>query len=45
MSVVSFEKAKADRAPHMSGEARCIDCSKEWVALNLPSLVEYLRPH
>lgn len=31
--VVSFAKAKEKREPHLSGEAICIGCRHEWVAV------------
>lgn len=31
--VVSFEGAKLERTPHMSGSARCAACGHEWAAV------------
>ena len=33
MIVVSFAAAKAEREPHLSGEALCIGCRHKWVAV------------
>jgi len=31
--VVSLADKRAERTPHLSGEAKCMLCSKEWVAV------------
>lgn len=33
MIVIDFNQAKLDRTPHSSGEARCLQCGHEWVAI------------
>lgn len=32
-NIVSFERTRADRSPHLSGRARCLHCGHEWVAV------------
>ena len=31
--ILDLEKAREERAPHLSGEARCLACGYEWVAV------------
>lgn len=31
--VISFSQAKAEREPHMSGEAHCMGCKHKWQAV------------
>lgn len=31
--VVDLAAARAEREPHMSGKARCLDCKHEWIAV------------
>ena len=33
MAVIDFTKAKAELDPHISGDARCLACQHEWVAI------------
>ena len=33
MAVIDFTKAKAELDPHISGDARCLACKHEWVAV------------
>ena len=32
-NVVSLADARAERTPHLSGEARCINCNHSWAAV------------
>lgn len=33
MTIIDFAQAKADREPHVSGEAFCIGCSHTWAGV------------
>jgi hypothetical protein len=33
-NVVSLAKAREERSPHLSGEARCLQCGHEWAAVS-----------
>ena len=30
---IDFARAKAERSPHLSGQARCVACKHEWAAV------------
>ena len=33
MPVIDLAQARADRTPHLGGEAKCLACSHEWAAV------------
>lgn len=33
MTIIDFAQAKAERKPHISGDARCLACDHEWEAV------------
>lgn len=33
MNIVDLAKAREERTPHRAGEARCLQCGHEWVAV------------
>jgi hypothetical protein len=42
VNVIDLAQARAERTPHRSGEARCISCRHEWIAV-VPTGIEWFE--
>jgi len=43
MTIIDFNKYKAENSPHLSGSARCIGCKHEWIAVTPIGTINYLE--